>query len=88
MLPIPTGLIDRYIEEVRLRLRQKKIAYKKEFLREIVKEVRVRGQEVKLTYKLPMTVRTPPAEGTNSRTAEFFTLYHLVELMGVEPTTS
>ena len=80
--------MDRYIEEVRLRLRQKKIAYKKEFLREILKEVRVRGQEVKLTYKLPMTVRTPRSEAETSQTEEFFTLYHLVELMGVEPTTS
>ena len=88
MLPIPTELIDRYIEEVRLRLRQKKIAYKKEFLREILKEVSVRGQEVKLTYKLPMTVRTPRSEAETSQTEEFFTLYQMVELIGIEPTTS
>ena len=31
----------------------KKTGYKKEFLREILKEVRVRGREVRLTYQLP-----------------------------------
>ena len=36
VLPIPTGLMDRYIREMQLRLRQKKIGYKKEFLREIL----------------------------------------------------
>jgi hypothetical protein len=52
------------------------------------KEVRVKGNAVRLTYKLPMTVRTPPSEGANPRTGEFFTLYQMVEPMGVEPTTS
>jgi hypothetical protein len=52
-----------HIREVQLRLRQEKIGYKKEFLREILKEVRVRGNEVSLTYKLPMTGRTPASEG-------------------------
>jgi hypothetical protein len=33
---------------------KKKLGYKKEFLREILKEVRVRGSEVRLTYRLPM----------------------------------
>jgi hypothetical protein len=88
ILPIPTKLMHDYIREIQLRLREKKIGYKKEFLREILKEVRVRGKEVRLTYKLPMTVRTPTSEGESPRTKEFFTLYHLVELMGVEPTAS
>jgi hypothetical protein len=35
-----------------------------------------------------MTVRTPASEGVNPRTGEFFTLYQMVEPMGVEPTTS
>jgi hypothetical protein len=67
---------------------EKKIGYGKEFIREILKEVRVRGDAVRLTYKLPMTVRTPPSKGVTPRTGEFFTLYQMVELMGVEPTAS
>ena len=88
ILPIPTRLMNDYIREMQLRLREKKIGYKKEFLREILKEVRVRGNAVRLTYRLPMTVRTPPSEGIDPRTGEFFTLYQMVEPMGVEPTTS
>jgi site-specific DNA recombinase len=86
--PIPTRLMNDYIREMQRRLREKKIGYKKELLREILKEVRVRGNVVSLTYRLPMTVRTPPPEGVNSRTEEFFTLYQMVEPMGVEPTAS
>src|SRR5438552_18221150 len=67
---------------------EQKIGYRKEFLREILKELRVRGKAVRLTYKLPMTVRTPPSEGVNPRSGEFFTLYQMVEPMGVEPTAS
>jgi len=88
ILPIPTRLMNDYIQKMQLRLREKKIGYKKEFLREILKEVRVRGNSVRLIYRLPMTVRTPPSEGTDPRTGEFFTLYQMVEPMGVEPTTS
>jgi hypothetical protein len=80
--------MDDYIREMQLRLYEKKIGHKKEFLREILKEVRVRGNEVKLTYRLPMTVRTPPSKGKSARPEEFFTLYQMVEPMGVEPTTS
>jgi branched-subunit amino acid aminotransferase/4-amino-4-deoxychorismate lyase len=65
-----------------------KIGYRKEFLREILKEVRVKVNAVRPTYKLPMTVRTPPSEGVKPRTEGFFTLYQMVEPMGVEPTTS
>jgi hypothetical protein len=67
-----------------VRLREKKIGYKKEFLRELLKEVRIRGNAVTLNYRIPLTERTPPA----GRKEEFFTLYHMVEPMGVEPTTS
>jgi site-specific DNA recombinase len=88
ILAIPTPLMDEYVRQIQMRLRNKKVGYRKEFLREILKEVRVRGDEVRITYKLPMTVRTPPSEGGTSRRAEFFTLYQMVEPMGVEPTTS
>jgi hypothetical protein len=70
--PIPTRLMDEYIRAMQIRLRAKKIGYKKEFLREILKEVRVRGNDV----------RTPRSDGKQPRKEEFFTLYHLVEPMG------
>jgi hypothetical protein len=68
-----------YIRKMQLRLEEKEIEYKKEFLKEVLKEVRVRGTEVRLTYRLPTTVRTPPSEGIGPRTGEFFTLYQMVE---------
>jgi len=64
---------------MQMRLRQKNIGFKKEFIREILKEVRVKGNAVRLTYKLPMTVRTPPSKSGNPRTGEFITLYQMVE---------
>jgi hypothetical protein len=88
ILPIPTRLMHDYIREIQLRLQEKKIGYKKEFLREILKEVRIRGNEVTLTYRLPITARTPPSEGIKPRTGEFFTLYQMVVAVGLEPTTS
>ena len=87
ILPIPTRLMNEYVRQMQMRLRQKNIGFKKEFIREILKEVRV-GNAVRLTYKLPMTVRTPPSKSGNPRTGEFFTLYHLVEPKGIEPSTS
>ena len=61
------------------RLQEKHIGNKKEFLREILQEVRVRGNEVKLTDRLPMTLRKPPPAGIKPRSGEFFTVYQLVE---------
>jgi hypothetical protein len=78
----------RYVREMQVRLRKKKIGYKKDFLREILKEVRIKGNSVTLKYRLPVTARTPPAGAKNPGKEEFFTLYKLVEPMGVEPTTS
>lgn len=54
ILPIPTPLMNTYIREMQEGLRTKKIGYKKEFLREIIKEVTVKGREITLTYKLPI----------------------------------
>ena len=39
VLPIPTPSMNNYIREMQERLRAKKIGYKQEFLREIIKEV-------------------------------------------------
>ena len=71
--------MNEYIREMQTRLRQKKIDYKREFLKEILKEVRVRNKEITLTYKLPFPQRTPLPGGKNPRKKEFFTEEHLVE---------
>jgi hypothetical protein len=78
--PIPTRLMNDYIREMQIRLRDKKIGYKKEFLRELLQEVRIRDNLVTLSYKLPITARTPPAGGKIPQKEEFFTLYQMVEL--------
>ena len=80
--------MDDYVREMQVRLRKKKISYKKEFLRQILKEMRIREKEVRLTFKLPLTVRTPLPKDRNPQKEEFFTLYQMVEPMGVEPTAS
>ena len=87
VLPIRTELMNQYVREMQVRLRGKKIGYKKKFLREILK-VRIKGNSVTLKYRLLLTARTPPAGAKNRGKEEFFTLYKLVEPMGVEPTTS
>jgi site-specific DNA recombinase len=85
ILPIPTPLMNTYIREIQERLRAKKIGYKKEFLREIIKEVRVKGREITLTYKIPLAPKNPSGEGSGG---EFFTVLHLVVAAGLEPATS
>jgi hypothetical protein len=88
VLPIRTELMAQYVRDMQVRLREKKIGYQKEFLREILKEVRIKGNSVTLKYRLPAITRTPPARAKNPGKEEFFTLYQMVEPMGVEPTTS
>ena len=85
---IPTNLMKTYVGTMQERLRNRNFGAKKEFLREIVKEVRVRDKTIQVTYRLPMATRTSPSEGTNSREGEFLSLCNLVEPMGVEPTAS
>jgi hypothetical protein len=51
------------------RLKDKKVGYKKEFLKEILKEVRIKGTEVTLTYRLPLS----------GEEGKVFTLSNLVE---------
>ena len=60
VLPIRTELMNQYVREMQVRLRGKKIGYKKKFLREILK-VRIKGNSVTLKYRLLLTARTPPA---------------------------
>jgi hypothetical protein len=49
-----------YIRAMQARLCEKKIGYKKELLREILKEVRIKDTTATLKYKLSITTRTPP----------------------------
>ena len=86
--PIPTALMRAYIEAMRECLRNRKFGAKREFLREIVKEVRVREKTIEVNYRLPMRARTSPSEGETSSEGEFLSLCNLVEPMGVEPTAS
>ena len=67
--------MDAYVAEMQRRLAVKQIGSKREFLQEVLKEVRVRGSNISLTYKLPL------------RTSEgrFFTLLRLVGPPGLEP---
>jgi signal transduction protein with GAF and PtsI domain len=82
ILPIPTPLMAGFVKQMQARLTDKKIGYNKEFLREIIKEVRIRGKEVILTYKIPLTPRKTTGENPRE---EFFTVSHLVEAGGIEP---
>ena len=67
------------------RLRDKKIGYKREFLREIIKEVRVKGREITLSYKIPLAPKNPSGKGS---AGEFFSVLQMVVAVGLEPTTS
>jgi site-specific DNA-cytosine methylase len=85
ILPIPTELMSEYIRQVQARLRANKIGHKKEFLREIIKEVRVRGREITLSYRIPLN---PPKSPDGTTRGGFFTLSGMVVAVGLEPTTS
>ena len=85
IVPIPTELMSAYIREMQARLRTKKIGYKKEFLREVIKEVRVRGREITLSYRIPLN---RPKSSTRTTRGGFFTLSGVVVAVGIEPTTS
>jgi hypothetical protein len=74
-----------YIREMQARLRTKKIGYKREFLREIIKEVRVRGREITLSYRIPLN---PPKSPAGATRGGFFTVSEMVVAVGIEPTTS
>ena len=75
---IPTSHMDAYVAEMRRRLVAKQIGAKREFLQEVVNEVRVRGSNITLTYKLPLKT----SEG------RFFTPLKLVGPPGLEPGTN
>lgn len=71
---IPTSRMDDYVAEMQLRLAAKQIGAKRLFLRELLKEVRVRGSHVTLTYRLSLTASE----------CRFFTQLRLVGPPGLE----
>jgi hypothetical protein len=69
---LPTAFMKTYVRAMQERLREKKLGAKKEFLREIVKEVRVRDKTIQLTNKLPLGPRTSPSQAKSSRDVKRF----------------
>ena len=70
--------MDAYVVEMQRRLTAKQVGVKRQFLQAVVKEVRVSGSDVTLTYKLPLG-------GSEGR---FFTPLRLVGPPGLEPGTN
>jgi hypothetical protein len=54
-------------------------------MQEIIKEVRARGKEIILSYKIPLD---PPISALGMPRGGFFTLSGVVVAVGIEPTTS
>ena len=84
VVPIPTDLMNSYIRATQARLKEKNIGYKREFLRELLKEVKVEGDKVTLTYRLHLQIESSARSGGDPK-KEFFTLCQLVEAGGIEP---
>jgi polysaccharide deacetylase 2 family uncharacterized protein YibQ len=66
-------------------LEAKAVGSKKEFLKETIREARVRGKEIILTYRLPLA---PVSMSDNSEGGKFFTVLQMVVAAGLEPATS
>ena len=75
---IPTARMDAHVAEMQRRLAAKQIGAKREFLQELLQEVRVHGSNVTLTYKLPLAASE----------WRFFTPLRLVGPPGLEPGTN
>ena len=70
--------MDIYVRAMQARLKTKKIGYNRAFLRDLVKEVKVDGDQVTLTYRLPLEIEPPPGGGGGPK-KKFFTVCQLVE---------
>ena len=77
--------MDNYIKEMQKRIKEKAIGSQREFLKEVIKQVRVRGKEITLTYRLPWA---PASVSKKDESGRFFTLSKMVVAVGLEPTTS
>jgi len=52
-------------------------------MRELLKEVKIEGDKVTLTYRLPLKIEPPPSGGGGPK-KKFFTVFHLVEAGGIK----
>jgi hypothetical protein len=86
VLPIPTARMDSFILAMQSRLAAKQLGAKREFLQEVLKEVRVRDSEVTLTYKLPL--RGAGKQACEPSDDRFFAELGLVGPPGLEPGTN
>jgi hypothetical protein len=80
---IPTTLMGAFIQQMQAKLLEKKIGQKQEFIKEIVHEVRIRGREATLTYKLPLQSKN----ASEASGEGFLTPLKLVGPPGLEPGT-
>ncbi len=63
--------VTRYVEGLRNLLNESPLAERKSFVKSFVKEVRVTGDEVVLTYTIPM-----PPRGITSEEVPFLSIVH------------
>ena len=81
---IPTALMRAHIKEMQKRLKERAVGSKREFLKEIIREVRS-AAKITLTYRLPWA---PATVSKKDKSGRFFTLANMVVAVGLEPTTS
>ena len=74
--------VTHYVDDLRNLLEESSLTERKSFIRSFVKEVKVTGDEVLLTYTMPLPPREYPKRGW-----EFFIPYTVVEPGGFEPPT-
>jgi site-specific DNA recombinase len=84
VVPIPTELMNTYVQTMQARLKAKNVGHKREFLRELLREVKIEGDKITLSYRLPLEIESPPSSGREPK-KKFFTVCQLVEAGGIEP---
>ena len=76
-------IVAGYVADLRNLLSESPLAERESFIKSFVKEVKVIGAEVRLTYTVPM-----PPKGISQETVGVFLLYSMVGDTGLEPVTS
>jgi site-specific DNA recombinase len=82
VVPIPTELMNTYVQTMQARLKAKNVGHKREFLRELLREVKIEGDKITLSYRLPLEIESPPSSGREPK-KKFFTVCQLVEAGGI-----
>ena len=78
--------MEAYVQIMQARPKAKNLGYKREFLRDLLKEVKIECEKVMVTYRLPLEIEPGPGAGHSKKS--FFTELELVVAVGLEPTTS